>query len=480
MKDESLENSIITLHSRGWSIRRLAPEFGISRGRVRRIIEHNIRQRTKTHTDKEERKKRPSKLTPYKEAIQEILEKYKDTPVTNQRILEMIKAKGYEGGMTILSIYLTEVRGKKPPDPITCVETQAGQRGAHDWSEYYIELTSCGKKEKVTFFSFILHYSRRQYICVVEDKSQSTLFKSLVNTFIYFDGVPREIKSDNQKACVDAWEQGRAVFNKKYLEFASHYRFRPLAIHPGKPRENLKIERPFYYLQTNFLNGRTFKDINDIKEQLALWLRQDNDCRKHRTLGRSPLEAYREELPYLQSLPCHHYDTTHLEYRIVNNESCITWMGYYYQVPSEYLYETCPVRVSDGQITVYSPDGKEIVQYPMAEKGRKDRYIGRTNTLGTKIQLHSKEVIERLQVLGPVMEQYINEVKKHKGVHYLHHLRGVLSLKVNYHTDDIIIAVRRALKYKVYDAGSIENFLQINAPKKNEIKLLPKKDQDER
>jgi len=480
MKDEPLENSIITLHSRGWSIRRLAPEFGISRGRVRRIIEKNMRNRTAEPTVKNPQGEKPSKLTPYKEAIQELLEKYKDTPVTNQRVLEMIKAKGYEGGMTILSIYLSEVRGKKLPDPITCVETLAGQRGSHDWSEYYLELTRCGKKEKVTFFSFILHYSRRQYICVVEDKSQSTLIKCLVDTFIYFDGVPKEIKSDNQKACVDAWEQGRPIFNKKYLEFASHYRFRPLAIHPGKPRENLKIERPFYYLQTNFLNGRTFKDTNDIKEQLALWLEQYNDCRKHRTLGRSPLEAYQEELPYLQALPTNHYDTSHLEHRIVNNESCITWMGYYYQVPAAYLYETCPVRVSDGQITVYSPEGKEIAHYPLAEKGRKDRYIGRTNTSGKQVQLQSKEVIGRLLVLGPVMEEYINEVKKHKGVNYLHHLRGVLSLKVNYHIEDILIAVRRALKYKVYESGSIESFLRVNAQKKNEVKLLPKTNQDER
>ena len=72
----------------------------------------------------------------------------------------------------------------------------------------------------------------------------------------HLDGVPREIKSDNQKACVDRWEAGQPVFNSKYLEFATYYRFRPLTITPGRPRENLKIERPFYYLEKSFLNGR--------------------------------------------------------------------------------------------------------------------------------------------------------------------------------------------------------------------------------
>jgi len=65
-------------------------------------------------------------------------------------------------------------------------------------------------------------------------------------------------------------------------------------------------------------------------------------------------------------------------------------------------------------------------------------------------------------------------VKKHKPVSFRHHLRNVLSLKVNYHRDDIIMAVRRALKYKVYEAGAIENFLSVNAGKKNEIILFPK------
>jgi transposase len=481
MKDEQLENSIIHLHTRGWSTRSLAVEFNISRGRIRRIIEGNTRRRCGDIPDGEERVKRASKLDSYREQIHNLIETYKDPVITNRRVYELIKEKGYEGGMTILCNYLAGARGKKLHEPITCVETLAGQRGSHDWMEHYILFTKTGKKEKVTFFSFILNYSRRQYIRVVEDKTQATLLNCLIDAFIYFDGVPREIKSDNQKACVDHWEQGRPVFNVKYLAFATHYRFIPLTIHPGKPMENLKIERPFYYLQTNFLNARSFYDAGDVQDKLVSWLERENDRRIHRTLRRSPIEAYQEELPYLQALPRSHFETSHLEYRIVNNESCITWQGYYYHVPREYLYETCPVRIAEGHIIIYSPGGKEVAHYPLAEKGRKDRYIGRTPAQGNgKMYLQSKDVIERLRVFGPVMEEYIREVKKHKSGSYQHHLRCVLRLKVNYHAEDIILAVRRALKYKVYESGAIENFLLVNAQKKNEVKLLPKNDHDER
>jgi len=44
---------------------------------------------------------------------------------------------------------------------------------------------------------------------LVDDKTRETLHRELIWAFIYFDGVPREIKSDNQKACVDRYEMGR-------------------------------------------------------------------------------------------------------------------------------------------------------------------------------------------------------------------------------------------------------------------------------
>lgn len=482
MKDEPLENNIVTLYERGWSARRLSREFGISRGRVERILQRNQHKRETGYEHPFSPGKRGSKVDAYKEYISELLETFDKTPPTNQRIFELVQEKGYDGGITILGDHLRSIRGKNKKGPIVCIETAPGQRGAHDWSEYYIEFTESGQQEKVTFFSFILGYCRRQYIEVVEDKTQTTLLKSLINTFLYFDGVVKQIKSDNQKACVDRWESGKPVFNKKFLEFATHYRFRPLTITPGKPRENLKVERPFYYLETNFLNARRFFNKEDLKQQLQHWLKTRNDQRIHRTTRQKPIEMYQEELPYLQPLPLKQFDTSRIEYRVVNNESCIEWSGYYYVVPKQYLLEACPVRVGEREIVIYSPDCQEIKRYPLAEKGRKSRYIGRASWQHPgKVHLDVKEVSGRLRALSPVMDEYIRQVQRHKPKNsYLHHLRSVLSLKVNYHVDDIVIAVRRALKHKVYESGAIENLLSLNAEKKNEVRLLPKtKDKNE-
>ena len=37
MKDETTENSVITLHGMGWSIHRISRELNISRKRIRRF-----------------------------------------------------------------------------------------------------------------------------------------------------------------------------------------------------------------------------------------------------------------------------------------------------------------------------------------------------------------------------------------------------------------------------------------------------------
>ena len=472
MKDESLQNSVITLHSKGWSIRRISQELGISRGRVRRWLVSNSVLRDTTPGDEiTSKKKRQSKLDPYKGFIAELLDKYSD--ITGQRVYEHLRQRGYDGEITIVRDYLKSIRRVGSKTPVRLVETDPGQRGAHDWSDYNIRFTchNPGAATQVTFFSYILAYSRRQYIEVVGDKTRKTLLRALINTFIYLDGVPLEIKSDNQKACVDRWEAGRPVFNSKYLEFATHYRFRPLTITPGRPQENLKVERPFYYLERSFLNGREFRDMDDLREQLQQWLTDVNDVRIHGTTKKRPIDMYIEEHPHLQVLPVNHFDTSQVAHLVVNQESCVQWKGYQYVVPEKYMYEVCPVRIGEDHLVVYSPAGEQIVTHPLAEQGRKERYVGVHQKGSRKPDLAMADVVSRLEGFGGEMSEYIQQIKRHKPGSWRHHLRSLLAMKVNYRVEDILVAVRRAQQYKVFESGAVERFLANNSEPRYSIKL---------
>ena len=470
MKNESLENTIITLHGKGWGIRRISAELFISRKRIRRVLVSNSVSRDTTPGEViTPKKKRLSKLDPYKELIAELLDKYNN--ITGQRVYEHLKEKGYDGKTTILRDYLISIREVGSKTPVRLIETDPGQRAAHDWSDYNIRFTSTGKTERVTFFSYILSYCRRQHIEVVNDKRQKTLLRALINAFIYLDGVPKEIRSDNQKACVDYWESGRPVFNSKYLEFATRYCFRPLTITPGHPEENLKIERPFYYLERSFLNGREFRDIDDLKQQLRKWLTEVNDVRIHGTTKKRPIDMYIEEHPFLQPLPANHFDTSLMVQLVVNQESCVQWKGYFYVVPEQYMYELCAVRITDDHLMVYSPAGEQLATHPLAEAGRTQRYVGVREKPGKKPDLVIADVISRLKAFAPEMEDYIDQVKRYKPGSWRHHLKGLLALKVNYRVEDILVAVRRAQQYKVFDSGVIGRFLENNSEPRYSIKL---------
>jgi len=470
MKDEAFENSVIYHRLQGWSIRRLGREYHCGRERVIRILAENERRRTQGVNPPKSPRVYPSKLDPYKEHIQDALQKFKD--ITVQRIFEQILEKGYPGKISMVEVYVSKIRASKSHPVIRCVETAPGQRAAHDWSEYMIEFTSSeGLEHKVILFSYILAYSRRQWIEVVEDKTQRTLMECLVHAFMYFDGVAREIKSDNQKVCVDRWECGEPIFNRHYLGFASHYGYRPLTIHPGKPTENLKIERPFYYLETNFLNGRSFRDKNDLKEQLRSWLTQVNDARVHRTTRRRPIDMFGEEIPCLVPLPRAHYDTSLIVYRVVNQESCVNYQGYYYFVPGDYLFKSCPLRVTSDQVIIYSHDFKLLIAHPLAEKGATGRYIGLPPTYTHTRILKLSEVKQRLSAMGAVMETYGEKLSRQKK-DPTPALNALLALKVHYFTEDILKATQRAMDHGVYDIRTIERFLKAHAQGRDAIKTL--------
>lgn len=474
MKDQALENTVITLHAHGRSIHSISRELRISRGRVRRILALNTHLRGRERHSIPKKGPGKSKLDNWKQDIGLFLEKYPEA--TGQRVFEHLQGQGYCGGITIVRDYLLSLRGrKKKSEPVVMVETSAGQRAAHDWSEYTVSFSGPNGmvKQKVIFFSYILSYSRRQYIEVTEEKNQTTLFRCLIHAFIYFDGVPREVKSDNQKPCVNRWEGGKPVFNERYLSFASHYRFRPLTIRPGRPQENLKIERPFYYLELNFLNGRTFKNPDDLKAQLKSWLTEVNDVRIHGTTRKRPIDLFAHEQPHLQPLPSQHYDTSQITQAVVNAESCVYHKGYQYVVPSRYMYELCTVRVTPDELMVYSLSGEHLVTHPLAEQGRTERYVGRRAASRAGRELPIDQVQQRVEGFGPYMEPYIEALKRHRSQSWRRDLRQLLALKANYHTEDIHYAIQRALSYKVFHPAAIERFLDQTATLRHGTKLDP-------
>ena len=211
--------------------------------------------------------------------------------------------------------------------------------------------------------------------------------------------------------------------------------------------------------------------MDDLKIQLRQWLTNVNDVRIHATTKKRPIDMYIEEHPYLQVLPGNHFDTSRVVHLVVNQESCVQWKSYLYVVPEQYMYEVCPVRIAEDHLVVYSPTGEQLVTHPLARQGQKERYVGVHQRTGRKPDLAIADVISRLEGFGSEMVEYIGQVRRHKPGSWRHHLKSLLAMKVNYRVEDILVAVRRAQQYKVFESGAIERFLVNNSEPRYSIKL---------
>ncbi len=242
IRDRSeFEHTLITMHNEGWSIRELQRQFQLGRNTVRRILRAHSDRRNSGHDVLKKKQKQASKLDSFEPEIKRLLEKY--PLITGVRIYEELKGAGYAGGISILKERLEKLRAPQR-EPVIRFETESGRQGQMDWSPYTINFTRTGKCQ-VQCFSYILGFSRRQYIDFTLRHDFYSLIRRHQDTFQYYGGVPRECLYDNEKTIVLRWECGRPVFNPAFTAFITHYNCKPVACRPGNPQTKGKIESPF-------------------------------------------------------------------------------------------------------------------------------------------------------------------------------------------------------------------------------------------
>ena len=113
---------IRNMKNNGMSIRSIAKEMGISRNSVRKYL--------KGDPVKKNKKKRSSKLDPYRDTVKAIIDRGNLSAV---RILEEIRKKGYMGGYTILKEYCHDIRKDRSIHAVYRYETDPGKQSQVDF-----------------------------------------------------------------------------------------------------------------------------------------------------------------------------------------------------------------------------------------------------------------------------------------------------------------------------------------------------------
>ena len=88
------------------------------------------------------------------------------------------------------------------------------------------------------------------------------------------------------------WLRGRRAALQPTVPGLRHaLRLQARACRPRRPQTKGKVERPFHYVETNLLNGRTFRSLEHLNELTAGGWRRSPTCDSIASRGRRPLTA---------------------------------------------------------------------------------------------------------------------------------------------------------------------------------------------
>jgi transposase len=439
--------------------------FKISRNTVRNILRAHQSSREGGHDALPPPKlKRASKLDDHLPRIKALIKEFSD--ITAQRIYEEIKIDGYQGGMSILKEKVREIRPRPKRDPIVRFETDPGVQGQMDWSPYTIDFKRTGRAT-VLCFSYILGFSRRQYIDFTLDRKFHTLIRRHVDAFQYYGGVPKECLYDGEKTVILRWEAGHPIFNPKFVVFITHYRNRPRACKPRSPRTKGKIEAPFRYVEGNLLNGRHFQDFEDLRATARWWLCEKSDRHRHDTTGRPPIELFLErEQAALQPLPLCPYDTCEVKLVLGYPDGFVRFDTNLYSVPYEYVGEILTLKASETEIFIYSPHLKLIGFHERRPLGAGDKKEDPEHRKSKKVKYGLEPVREQFLAVGDGAEAFLAGLKDKYPRNCGFQARYILLLKESYHCEDINRALIHASSYDAFDGKAVERILGARAKRR--------------
>ena len=474
---EDLHNEIVQQFRSGSSMRRIARRLGISRHQVARILAAHAAGRAQGVSQlPEPKKKRASCLDDYEQRLEQLLQRYSD--ITAVRMHEELQKVGFSGSYGTVKRHLRRLRGRQRREFVQRFETGPGQQAQMDYSTYTIDFGGEGRR-RVHLFSYLLGYSRRQYLRFVESQDFTTTIREHVRAFEYLGGVAASCLYDNMKVVVTDYDGDEPVYNTRFLAFATHYGYRPIACRPRRSCTKGKVERPFYYAERNLLNGRTFHSLAHLNYVTDWWLKAVADVRIHRETKQRPIDRFQDEAAHLIPLPAHAYDTADVVYRCVSAEGLVAYCQNRYSVPWRHIGLTLPVRITETEVIIYGPQIDEIARHPLFARHETGQ-VSRLKEHEPSDDSEKKYEIlkQRFDELGEVATRFFAGLiqRRRYGKSEAHQ---ILALLETYHRRDLLTALERAVRYGAYSRSAIERILAVMATPKTALQRLAEKEQQQ-
>jgi transposase len=459
--DEKRIHDVLQLDREGMKWRAIARALKISRNTVRQIVVEHAHARQSPHAAllATPSHRRPSKLDPFRVQIDELFRLYPD--ITAQRVFESLRDNDFDGGYTVVKDLVRRIRPKPAPKPsLQTAPRQPGDMAECDWSSYPVTFTHA-PPITLQAFGYTLRYSTRKFYSFHEGNGLHALMDGHVHAFERFAGAARHCKYDNQKPVVLRWEGGQPIYNPRFIDFATHYEFSPVACRPRHPNDKPRIERSFYELTLSFFRGRSFRDRGDLEAQLTHWMDTIADPRPLKRMRRhTRLELFAEEQPLLRALPRHPYDTARVLYKLCDIEGFITWESNRYSLPYDYVTDILPVRITDKELFIYKADLSCIARHALLARGaQRDSILDGHRPRHAERGPDLDQLRRAFADLGSAATDFLAALEKREPRSAAYHGRKILALREGHDSAALLAALAHALAYGALEHHAVERIV---------------------
>ena len=448
MWSQSQRTTILQLHAQGVSKREIARVLNLSRGTVRQVLRsHSTAVPTLTRAEKAE---------PYRQQILELIATCKGNLV---RVQEELAACGAQLSYSTLTAFCRRHGiGQAPVVAAGHYDFPPGQELQHDTSPH--EVVLAGKRRKVQTASAVLCYSRLLFFQMYPTFQRFDCKVFLTEALRYFGGVPQRVMIDNTHVVVLRGSGREMVPVAEMAAFAERFGFRFVAHERGDANRSARVERPFWFIERNFLAGRTFTSWQDLNQQARQWCDKVNATyKKH--LRAVPRELFVLERRALRPLPVWVPEVYRLQERMVDIEGYVALHSNRYSVPWAWIGRRVEVRETKDKVEIQL-DARNLVTHQRVAEAEYQRVLLAEHRPPRgqgqpRPDPHPEEQL--ILQAAPEIADYVAALKQRSPKLVLLALRQLLRLVRDYPRQPLLAAVREAARYGLYDLDRVERMI---------------------
>lgn len=447
-------------------IRQLKDRDGLTSAQIAEILVLDPRTVDHWLEEKQFRQRKTSvkisKLDPYKPTVIKMLETY---PYSAKQVLQRIKEEGFSGGYTIVRDYVKKVRPKRETAYLK-LAFAPGECAQVDWGSFG-SITIGETTRKLSFFVMVMCHSRRMYLEFTVSQTMEHWLGCHQNAFRFFGGVPKKIMVDNLKSAVIKRSVGEApIFNKRYLDFATHHGFiiTPCAV--AKGNEKGRVESAVGYVKKNLLSGLPMPSFEALQREGKEWLDKIANQRIHGETRKKPEVMFAEER--LKLLPVLEYDCATIRQMRVSSQFRISLDSNHYSVPAEYASGKLTTKVYPDRICIY--DQEKLVARHQRSYDRHQDFEHADHPkelLNQRRKARDQQVIKRFLKISPKSQSYFQKLEERR-LNPLNHIRKIVALSEIYSTEAICRAIEDAFEFEAFSSEYILNILEQRSKKTEE------------